>query len=144
MTKSLSHLQSRIWRGSFHSKVLWRYEHRKVVYQNVEKTIKTSLAKLLSKIWSRFHFTRAIALNDEYLSQFFADRKVLWMTFEQLFEIFIKFDVFDCTRVIFVCLFVGFVNFRSVLGEETQKILGEPFRAWIESIEGAGLNIPKS
>jgi len=43
------------------------------------------------KIWSRFHFTREIALNDEYLSQFFPDCKVLWMTFEQIFESFIKF-----------------------------------------------------
>jgi len=66
------------------------------------------------------------------------------MTLEQLFEIFIKFNMFDCMRVIFVCLFVGFVNFRSVLGEETHKFLREPSRAWIESIEGAGLNISKS
>jgi len=44
------------------------------------------------------HFTREIALNNTYLSQFFLDRKVLWMTLEQLLEIFINFQVnmFDC------------------------------------------------
>ena len=36
------------------------------------------------------HFTREITLNNAYLSQFLPDRKVLWMTLEQLFEIFIK------------------------------------------------------
>jgi len=66
------------------------------------------------------------------------------MTLEQLFEIFIKFNMFDCIRVIFVSLFVGFVNFRSVLDEETQKFLREPSRAWIESIGGAGLNISET
>ena len=59
---------------------------------------------MCSKIWSRFHFTREIALNDEYLSQFFPDRKVLWMTLEQLFEIFIKLDMFDCIGAIFTYL----------------------------------------
>ena len=35
--------------------------------------------------WRRLgHFTREIALNDEYLSQFSPDRKVLWMILEQL------------------------------------------------------------
>jgi len=33
------------------------------------------------------HLTSEIALNDEYVSQFAPDRKVLWMTLEQLFEI---------------------------------------------------------
>jgi len=28
-------------------------------------------SEIFSKIWSCFHFTREIALNDEYLSQFF-------------------------------------------------------------------------
>jgi len=48
-------------------------------------------SETFSKIWSRFHLTRKIALNEEYLSQFCPDRKVLWMTLKQLFEIFIKF-----------------------------------------------------
>ena len=33
MAKSLSHFWSRIWRCSFHFKVLWRFEHRKEVHQ---------------------------------------------------------------------------------------------------------------
>ena len=92
----------------------------------------------------RAHFTRESVLNDEYLSHFFPDRKVLWMTLEQLFEIFIKFNLFDCIGVIFVCLFIGFVNFRSVLGDETQNFLRETSRTWIESSWAAGLNISKS
>ena len=44
------------------------------------------------------HFTRQITLKDEYLSQFFPNRKVLWMTFKQLFQIFIKSNMFDCIR----------------------------------------------
>jgi len=41
MPKSLSHFQSRIWRCSFHSAVLWEYEHWKGVYQNLRKTSKS-------------------------------------------------------------------------------------------------------
>ena len=36
-----------------------------------------------------------LPLNDEYLSQFLSDYKVLWMTFEQLYEIFNKLPIFD-------------------------------------------------
>jgi len=38
------------------------------------------------------YFTREITLKNasEYLSQFLPDRKVFWMTLEQLFEIFIE------------------------------------------------------
>ena len=42
---------------------------------------KCKIAKLhyetFSKIWSRFHFTSEIALNDKCLSQFFLDGNVL-------------------------------------------------------------------
>jgi len=31
-----------------------------------------------------FQFTREIALNNEYLNQYFPARKVFWMTLEQL------------------------------------------------------------
>jgi len=48
--------------------------------------------------WRLGNFTREIALNDEYLSQFFLDRPVLWMTLKQLFKIFIKQPMFDCNR----------------------------------------------
>ena len=48
------------------------------------------------------HATREITLNDEFLSQFLLDRKVLLMTFKPLFEIFIKVSVFDCSKAIFV------------------------------------------
>jgi len=71
----------------------------------VGKISKTSLENFNYqnfKIWSRFHFTREIELNDEYLSQFCPDRKVLWMTLEQLFKIFMKFTVIDCIRAIFI------------------------------------------
>ena len=47
------------------------------------------------------NFTREITLNDEYLSQFLSDCKVLWMTLEQLVEIFIELPI---SRAIFVLL----------------------------------------
>ena len=56
------------------------------------------------EIGSRFHFTREITLNNEYLSQCLSDRKVFWMTFEQLFEIFIKFTRFECSRATCILL----------------------------------------
>jgi len=40
------------------------------------------------------HFAREIALNDDYLGQFFLDNKVLWMTLGQLFEILINVHMF--------------------------------------------------
>ena len=40
--------------------------------------------KTCSKVCSRFHFTREIALNDEYLRQFFPDCKVFWITLKPL------------------------------------------------------------
>jgi len=49
-------------------------------------------------------FTHEIALNDEYLSQFSPDLKVLYMTLKQLFKIFIKLTIFDCNRAIRVLL----------------------------------------
>jgi len=39
------------------------------------------------------NFTREITLNNEYLSQFLSDCKVLWMTFKRLVQIFIKFPI---------------------------------------------------
>jgi len=50
------------------------------------------------------YFTREITLKNEYLSQFLPDRKVLWMTLEQLFEILIKLPMFDSNRAIYVLL----------------------------------------
>jgi len=50
------------------------------------------------------NFTRENILSDEYLSRFLPDCKVLWMTLEQLFEIFIKIIMFDCSRARFVLL----------------------------------------
>ena len=50
------------------------------------------------------YFTREITLKNECLSQFLPDRKVLWMTLEQLFEIFIKLSLFDSSRAICVLL----------------------------------------
>jgi len=50
------------------------------------------------------YFTREITLKNEYLSQFLPDRKVLWITLEQLFEIFIKLPMFDSSRAICVWL----------------------------------------
>jgi len=69
----------------------------------------TKLAKLhcseaFSKIWSHFHLSREIALNGKYLSHFFPDCKVLWMTLKELFEIFIIFNMFDCIATIFAYL----------------------------------------
>jgi len=53
--------------------------------------------------------------------------------------------VFDCIGAIYIHICTwGFVNFRSVLCEQTQKIITEPSRAWMESIVGAGLSISKS
>ena len=48
MAKCLSHF-SKIRRDSFHVKLLWRYEGRKVVYQNPGKISEISLAKLSRK-----------------------------------------------------------------------------------------------
>jgi len=50
------------------------------------------------------HFSREITLNDEYLSHFLPDRKLLWMTLEQLFEIFIKIFMFDSSTATCVLL----------------------------------------
>jgi len=50
------------------------------------------------------HFTREITLDDEYLSQFLPDRKVVWMTLKQLFEIFVKLTIVDCSRATCVSL----------------------------------------
>ena len=45
MAKSLSHFESRIWKCSFHSKVVLIFEHRKGVYQNSTKNSKTWFLK---------------------------------------------------------------------------------------------------
>ena len=50
------------------------------------------------------YFTREITLKNVCLSQFWPDRKVLWMTLEQLFEIFIKLSMFNSSRAICVLL----------------------------------------
>jgi hypothetical protein len=86
---------------------------------------------MCSKIWSRFHFTREIALNDEYLSQFFPDRKVLWMTLEQLFEIFIKFKWFDCIGEIFTYLHGASLTLGLFWVRKLKKILANlPVLEW--------------
>jgi len=46
------------------------------------------------------HLTRELTLNNEFLSQFLQDRKVLWMTLEQLFELSLKLPFFDSIRAI--------------------------------------------
>ena len=112
MTESVFTFLSRIWRWLFYSKVLWGYKHRKGVYRNVDKVSETP-PKNHWEVCSRFHFTCQITLNFEYLSQFFPDRKVLWMTLEQLCKIFMKFNTFDCIQAIFTLCTWGFVNFRS-------------------------------
>ena len=48
--------------------------------------------------------TREVTLNNKYLSQFLLDRKVLWMTFEQLFEIIVNLPMFNCSRATCVLL----------------------------------------
>jgi len=63
--------------------------------------------------------------NDEYLSQFLSDCKVLWMTFEQLVETFIKLPIFDSSRAICVCP-GGKINFWSHLDEERPKHIENP------------------
>jgi len=63
------------------------------------------------------HFTREITLNDEYLSQFLPDRKILWMTLEQFFEIFIKISSLMAAEQ-YACRSGGKINFSSHLGEE--------------------------
>ena len=50
------------------------------------------------------YFTREITLKNEFPSQLLPDRKVLWMTLEQLFEIFIKLPIFDNSRAICILL----------------------------------------
>ena len=47
MAKSLSHFKTKIWRCSFHSKVVWRCKHWKVVYQDLEKNSKTSFSEMV-------------------------------------------------------------------------------------------------
>ena len=47
------------------------------------------------------NFTREITLNHEYFKEFLLDFKVLWMTLEQLVEIFIELPI---SRAIFVLL----------------------------------------
>jgi len=48
--------------------------------------------------WTRYSW------NHEYLKDFLLDCKVLWMTLEQLVEIFIELPIFDSSRAICVLL----------------------------------------
>jgi len=50
------------------------------------------------------NFTCKVTLNDEYLSRFLSDCKVLLMTGEHLVEIFTKPSIFDSSRAICVLL----------------------------------------
>ena len=50
------------------------------------------------------NFTREITPNEEFLIQLLSDCKVLWITLEQLFEIWIKLTISDNSRAICVML----------------------------------------
>jgi len=70
-------------------------------------------------------------LNDEYLSQFFPDRKVLWMTWRQLFKIFIKFNMFDCIGAIFTYLHGASSTLGPFLVRKLKIFLGNlPVLGW--------------
>ena len=71
------------------------------VLPNIDTKVDKLHCETFSKIWSRFNLTPEIALNDEYLSQFFLDHKVFCITLEQLIEIFINFNMLDCIGAIF-------------------------------------------
>jgi len=66
--------------------------------------MQSNMSYSIKKNWSLFPFTRDIALNDKYRNQFFPDRKVLWKTVEQLLEVLIKYDMFDCIGAVFTYL----------------------------------------
>jgi len=83
------------------------------------------------------HFTREIALNDEYLSHFLPDRKVLSMTLEQLFEIFIKLSLFDGSEQHAYCS-GGKINFWSHLvrkGPKTHEQKCQESFPWLHRID---------
>jgi len=75
----------------------WRMNHRRS-FRTLWESWKLGHARSLG------HFTREIIRNDENLSQFLPDCKVLWMTLRQPFEIFIKLWRFDCSRARFIWL----------------------------------------
>ena len=87
---------------------------------------------------SWFLFTREITLNNKYLSQYFPERKVLLMTLEELFKIFIKVLMFDCMTVIFKKLCANFAicaTFGVIWVRNGPDIF---FRGQIESIKSLG------
>ena len=63
------------------------------------------------------YFTREITLKNEYLSQFLPDRKVLWMTLEQLFRSSLNFPSLIAAEQYAYCS-GGKINFWSHPGEE--------------------------
>jgi len=82
-----------------------------------------------------------ITLNDEYLSQFLSDCKVLWMTLEQIVEIFIKLPIFDSSRAI--CVLLRGQNQLLVpsgwgKARKNSKIHRTPFRGRIALNKSAG------
>jgi len=81
-------------------------------------------------------------MNDEYFSQFLSDCKVLWMTLEQLVEIFIKLPICDTSRAICILLRGKKINFWSHLDKERPEIFQNfhrtPSRGRIESNKSAG------
>ena len=93
--------------------------------------------------WKFGHFTREIALNNEDLRQFCPCHKVLWMTWEQLFEIFIEHPMSDCSRAICVLLQgqnqllvpSGWGKARQTSNEKMHRT---PSCGHIESIKSAG------
>jgi len=86
------------------------------------------------------HSTHEFTLNDQCPSQFLQGRKFLWITLEQLFEIFIKLPIFDLSRAICVLL-RGQTNFGPISvrkGPKNLKTFGNPSHGRIESIKSAG------
>jgi len=82
----------------------------------------SSSARKFGHAWRLGDFIREITLNDEYLSQFLPERKVLWMTSENLFDIFMKLPIFDSIRAICV-LHWGHAQLLVPSGEERPKTL---------------------
>jgi hypothetical protein len=69
-------------------------------------------------------------------ANFLPDRKVLWMTFEQLFQSFVKLSIFDGSRAI--CS-RGKINFWSIWVRKGPDFFHRnPSRGCIDSIKSAG------
>jgi hypothetical protein len=89
------------------------------------------------------HATREITLNDEFLSQFLLDRKVLLLTFKPLFEIFIKVSVFDCSKAIFVNMRIA-PGAKSTFGPIWMRKGPKNIKTFIELLPAVALNQSKA